>query len=78
MTLRWQDRHPFTLGQIVRPVPGLRGLPGPDVPLRVWMRGESERGLWIAFEGVPYEFRAADFFAAVDDPILMPDAGEAA
>lgn len=73
----WRDRHPFKLGdQVVRKNPA-----GPNVVSTVAMRGESERGLWIAFEGVPYEFAAADFELLSPDAVtvtLQPSTGEAA
>ena len=71
----WKSRHPFTSGQLVWAKPW-----GPCAQVTasggrsVYMRGESDLGLWIAFEGVPYEFSVHDFTAVAP----MPPAHEAA
>lgn len=74
----WQARHPFTLGLVVYPRDPARypGLAGGNA---VHMRGESVRGLWIAFAGIAYEFPADDFTAVPPMPAAWeePDAGEA-
>lgn len=57
----WKARHPFKVGDKVV----ARRSVGPPIVQQVGMRGESELGLWIAFEGIPFEY-AVDDFQALD------------
>lgn len=60
----WRARHPFTVGQKVYPRPGGRAERlGLTQPRTVAMRGESDRGLWLALSGIAYEFPIDDFTA---------------
>lgn len=61
MASDWRERHPFKIGDLVRP----RGNFDPKAVARVAMRGESDLGLWIAFERIPYEYSVNDFEAHV-------------
>jgi hypothetical protein len=71
----WKARHPFTLGQYVHAKRAVHGIT-PLLAHRIYMRGESERGLWIAFEAIAYEFSVDDFEAV--DRASDPTTGEAA
>lgn len=66
----WKARHPFKVGD--RVVAILVNASHTHVAVhRVWMRGESERGLWIAFEGIPYEHRVEDFTLVPEDGVVL-------
>lgn len=60
----WKTRHPFTVGQKVYPrIGGRAERLGLAQPRTVAMRGESDRGLWLALSGIAYEFPIDDFTA---------------
>lgn len=60
----WKARHPFAIGQMVWPRCGSPYFSNaPTVSRQVMMRGETERGLWIALDGIAYEFPADQFTA---------------
>ena len=61
----WKSRHPFKLGAYVWAKQTVHGIT-PLLARKIYMRGESERGLWIAFAGVAYEFSVDDFVLAKD------------
>ena len=63
----WKARHPFKVGDKVV----ARRSVGPLIVQQVWMRGESELGLWIAFEGVPFEYSVDDFEALPADGMVV-------
>lgn len=52
--------HPFTLGQLVYPKAGNRSLASP-LAHPVHLRGKSEKGFWVSFADLPFEFPADDF-----------------
>ena len=75
----WRARHPMTLGQKVWPrIPDR--YPTLTEGRKVVMRGESERGLWVALENIAYEFPADDFTSVAPMPQVTDatDEGEAA
>lgn len=63
----WKARHPFKVGD---KVVAKRSM-GLLTVHEVWMRGESERGLWIAFAGIPYEHSVDDFEALPADGMVV-------
>lgn len=65
----WRARHPFMVGQIVWPKAGSPYLSAtPFTPRTVSMRGESVRGLWVALEGIAYEFPVDQFTSVAPMP----------
>jgi len=72
MASDWRSRHPFTLGQKVWPRIDSR-YPTLTEGRKVVMRGESDRGLWIALEHIAYEFPAADFTSTAPMPPVTDD-----